>query len=200
MIEFIGRFFRREEASKDLAKERLRLVLMSDRVSLAPDVFHTMKSEMLDVIRRYLDVDEKSLDMHFENLERQFILLANIPVLNVKMLDQKTGRRETPPGVMSNAAPKNGVLQGVGDPPIGQSTAAMQSAIAERQIAQGLTENCAGALDPQHDVGDDLTGQPPEHSVRPKRRRRRKKAPHNGSMSAPSSTPDAAAEDSPPTA
>jgi len=84
MLDFITKFFKREEASKTLAKERLRLVLMSDRVSLAPEVFDEMKGEMLAVIRRYLEIDERALDMHFENLERQFALLASIPVLKVK--------------------------------------------------------------------------------------------------------------------
>lgn len=84
MLDFITKFFKREEASKTLAKERLRLVLMSDRVSLAPEVFDEMKCEMLAVIRRYLEIDERALDMHFENLERQFALLASIPVLKVR--------------------------------------------------------------------------------------------------------------------
>jgi len=84
MLDFINKFFRREESSKSQAKERLRLVLMSDRVSLAPDVFDSMKSEMLSVVRRYLDIDEHGLDVHFENAERQFMLLANIPVVKVK--------------------------------------------------------------------------------------------------------------------
>jgi cell division topological specificity factor len=87
MLDFITKFFRREEASRTQAKERLRLVLMSDRVSLAPDVFDSMKSEMLGVVRRYLDIDESGLDVHFENLERQFMLLANIPVLKVRPLE-----------------------------------------------------------------------------------------------------------------
>jgi len=88
MLDFITKFFKREEASKTLAKERLRLVLMSDRVSLAPDMFDEMKGEMLGVIRRYLEIDERALDMHFENLERQFALLASIPVLKVKSADE----------------------------------------------------------------------------------------------------------------
>jgi cell division topological specificity factor len=88
MLDFITKFFKREETSKTLAKERLRLVLMSDRVSLAPDVFDEMKCELLAVIRRYLEIDERALDMHFESLERQFALLASIPVLKVKTPEQ----------------------------------------------------------------------------------------------------------------
>jgi cell division topological specificity factor len=91
MLDFINKFFRREESSKTQAKERLRLVLMSDRVSLAPDVFDSMKSEMLSVVRRYLDIDEHGLDVHFENAERQFMLLANIPVVKVKPVPQTNG-------------------------------------------------------------------------------------------------------------
>ncbi len=84
MLDFLTKFFRREESSKSLAKERLRLVLMSDRVSLAPDTFDAMKGEMLGVLQRYLEIDEHNLDVHFENAERRFVLLANIPVNHVK--------------------------------------------------------------------------------------------------------------------
>jgi cell division topological specificity factor len=84
MLDFISKFFRKEDTSRAQAKERLRLVLMSDRVSLAPEVFDSMKGEMLSVVRRYLDIDEQGLDVHFENAERQFMLLANIPVLKVR--------------------------------------------------------------------------------------------------------------------
>src|ERR1700730_17068798 len=87
MIDFLSRFFRREEASKTMAKERLRLILMSDRVSLAPDIFDAMKGEMLDVLRRYLEIDERGMDVHFENAERQFALLATIPVREVRTHD-----------------------------------------------------------------------------------------------------------------
>ncbi|HLW37703.1 MAG TPA: cell division topological specificity factor MinE [Candidatus Eremiobacteraceae bacterium] len=88
MLDFINRFFRRDESSKSMAKERLRLVLMSDRVALAPETFDAMKGEMLGVLQRYLEIDEHGLDVHFENAERRFMLLANIPVTQVKTHEQ----------------------------------------------------------------------------------------------------------------
>jgi cell division topological specificity factor len=112
MLDFITKFFKREEASKTLAKERLRLVLMSDRVSLAPEVFDEMKGEMLAVIRRYLEIDERALDMHFENLERQFALLASIPVLKVKTPEEVAatiGASRDNVESLFNGAPHNGV-------------------------------------------------------------------------------------------
>ena len=114
MLDFITKFFKREEASKTLAKERLRLVLMSDRVSLAPDIFDEMKGEMLAVIRRYLDIDERALDMHFENLERQFALLANIPVLKVRTAEEireAAASRVAANGAASNGHSSNGAAE-----------------------------------------------------------------------------------------
>ena len=109
MLDVITKFFKREEASKTLAKERLRLVLMSDRVSLAPDIFDEMKGEMLAVIRRYLDIDERALDMHFENLERQFALLANIPVLKVRSAEEiRASARPLVYGIAGNGSNGNG--------------------------------------------------------------------------------------------
>jgi cell division topological specificity factor len=104
MIDFINKFFRKEETSKTQAKERLRLVLMSDRVSLAPEVFDSMKGEMLRVVRRYLDIDERGLDVHFENAERQFMLLANIPVLKVKPFTAEPAQAAAANGGHQNGA------------------------------------------------------------------------------------------------
>lgn len=94
MIDFLTRFFHREESSRSQAKERLRLVLLSDRVSLAPETFDAMKSEMMSVVQRYLDIDEHGLDVHFENGDRRFMLLANIPVVNVKSSEQIQTERQ----------------------------------------------------------------------------------------------------------
>ena len=94
MLDFLTKFFRREESSRSQAKERLRLVLLSDRVSLAPETFDAMKMEMLSVVQRYLDIDEHGLDFHFESAERHFMLLANIPVVNVKSSEQIEHERQ----------------------------------------------------------------------------------------------------------
>ena len=88
MLDFLTKIFRRDESSRSLAKERLRLVLMSDRVALAPETFDLMKGEMLSVLQRYVDVDEHGIDVHFENAERRFMLYANIPITNIKSSEQ----------------------------------------------------------------------------------------------------------------
>ena len=89
MFEFIQRFFGKPSSSAT-AKERLRLVLLSDHLSLAPDVVEALKHDLLEVISRYVDVDEQNCDVTFEQREKEVAMLANIPILGMRT-------RPTPP-------------------------------------------------------------------------------------------------------
>lgn len=83
MFEFIQRFFGKP-ASSATAKERLRLVLLSDHLSLAPDVVESLKHDLLEVISRYCEVDVANCDVTFEQREKQVAMLANIPILSMR--------------------------------------------------------------------------------------------------------------------
>lgn len=82
MIEFLNRLFGRQ-SSGATAKERLRLVLMSDHLSLAPDMIDAMKRDLVDVISRYVEVDREKIDVHFEHQDKALAMLANIPITGV---------------------------------------------------------------------------------------------------------------------
>lgn len=98
MFENIGHFFKRmvkteqqkELGSKDAAKERLHLVLMQDRANVSADFLELMKQEIIDVIRKYIVVDEEAIDVRLTNLENEDgtngapSLFANIPIVNIK--------------------------------------------------------------------------------------------------------------------
>lgn len=83
MFEFIQRFFGKPTSSAT-AKERLRLVLLSDHLSLAPDVVEALKHDLLEVISRYVEVDPAHCDVTFEQREKQVAMLANIPILRMR--------------------------------------------------------------------------------------------------------------------
>lgn len=76
--------------SKDAAKERLHLVLMQDRANVSADFLELMKQEIIDVIKKYIDVDESAIDVRLTNKENGDgtngapALYANIPILNIK--------------------------------------------------------------------------------------------------------------------
>lgn len=82
MIDFLRRLFG-QQSSSSTAKERLRLVLMTDHLELAPDMIETMKRELVDVISRYVEVDRERIEVNFERQDRTLAMLANIPILAV---------------------------------------------------------------------------------------------------------------------
>ena len=97
MFESIMNFFKKmskkEEQtlkSKDAAKERLHLVLMQDRANVSADFLDLMKQEIIDVIKKYIDIDESAMDVRLTNKENGDgsngapALYANIPILNIK--------------------------------------------------------------------------------------------------------------------
>ena len=98
MFEGITNFFKRvlksgqdiDETSKDTAKERLHLVLMQDRANVSADFLDLMKQEIIEVIKKYVVVDEKEIDVRLTNQANEDgtngapALYANIPIVNIK--------------------------------------------------------------------------------------------------------------------
>ena len=78
MFENVINFFKKigkkdqiEAKSKDTAKERLHLVLMQDRANVSADFLELMKQEIIDVIKKYIEVDEKEIDVRLTNKENE---------------------------------------------------------------------------------------------------------------------------------
>ena len=98
MFENIMNFFKKlnkketkvASNSKEAAKERLHLVLMQDRANVSADFLELMKQEIIEVIKKYIDVDESAIDVRLTNKENGDgtngapALYANIQILNIK--------------------------------------------------------------------------------------------------------------------
>lgn len=88
------------ESSKDAAKERLHLVLMQDRANVSADFLELMKQEIIEVIKKYIEVDEKEIDVRLTNQENEDgtngapALYANIPILNIKNDARKIDKKQ----------------------------------------------------------------------------------------------------------
>jgi cell division topological specificity factor len=94
MFDFFKKLFGPEPSSVT-ARERLRLVLLSDHLSLAPDVVEALKGDLIEVISRYVEVDIANCDVTFEQQETQVAMLANIPILGMR--SRHTPRAPEPP-------------------------------------------------------------------------------------------------------
>ena len=98
MLENLKNFFKKigkkEDVllpnSGDAAKERLHLVLMQDRANVSVDFLDLMKQEIIDVIKKYIDIDENEMDVRLTNQINEDgtngapALYANIPIVAIK--------------------------------------------------------------------------------------------------------------------
>src|SRR5574344_934763 len=82
-------FFHQEDAknvdsAKDVACNRLKLVLMQDRTNLSPAIMDRMKHELIDLLSKYVELDKELVDLNFEQEDNQMALMLSIPVIRAK--------------------------------------------------------------------------------------------------------------------
>jgi cell division topological specificity factor len=72
-------FFRRSPATASLAKERLRIIVSQERSSRgAPDYLPLLRRELLEVIRKYVNVDPEAIQINFEKEDGQEVLELSV--------------------------------------------------------------------------------------------------------------------------
>ncbi|MBO8126184.1 MAG: cell division topological specificity factor MinE [Firmicutes bacterium] len=84
LIDFVNKIFAKENGSKDQAKERLRLVLLHDRTALSPELLIALKEELIQVLSKYMEIDEDGLEVTLDRADNAVALVANIPVKSVR--------------------------------------------------------------------------------------------------------------------
>lgn len=92
MLDLIAKVFGRDSSSADIAKERLRLVLVHDRTNVSPQFLEELKEELIAVISRYMDIETDHMDVTLQSGENQVALVANIPVRRMKRAAVGGGR------------------------------------------------------------------------------------------------------------
>ena len=73
--------FFRKKSSGDVAKDRLKLLLVSDRANCSPDVMEMIKNDIIQVISKYMEIDAEGLDIQITQTESEG---ANIPIRDMK--------------------------------------------------------------------------------------------------------------------
>ena len=83
----------KKKSSSQAAKDRLKLVLVSDRQSCNPEIMERIKNDILEVLSKYVEVDQSGLDIKFTQMDTEGAttdgktvpaLYANIPIKNMK--------------------------------------------------------------------------------------------------------------------
>ena len=82
----LGFAYKERQTSSEIAKQRVRLVLIQDRVELAPDVMQQMKEEILEVVSRYMVVEDDFIEFEVRRLEELMMLVSNIEIKDASTL------------------------------------------------------------------------------------------------------------------
>lgn len=80
----------RKKSSGDIAKDRLKLLLVSDRANCSPETMELIKNDIIKVIAKYMEIDSEGLDIQITQTESEGnngsvpALIANIPIKELK--------------------------------------------------------------------------------------------------------------------
>ena len=80
----------KKKNSGDVAKDRLKLLLVSDRANCSPDIMESIKNDIINVISKYMDIDVGGLDIQITQTESETsngsvpALFANIPIKDLR--------------------------------------------------------------------------------------------------------------------
>jgi cell division topological specificity factor len=78
--------FKKNQNSGSVAKDRLKLVLVSDRAGCSPEIMEAMKNDIIQVISKYVVIDTENLNIQITQTESENnngtvpALCANIPI------------------------------------------------------------------------------------------------------------------------
>lgn len=85
---FFSKAEKQDESAKDVAVNRLRVVLMQDRTNLTPELLEKMRGELIELLSKYVEMDKEALELNFEQEGDQMALMLSIPVLRAKEEDE----------------------------------------------------------------------------------------------------------------
>ncbi len=80
----------KKKSSGSVAKDRLKLLLVSDRANCSPELMEMIKNDIINVISKYMEIDAEGLDIQITQTESEGnngsvpALYANIPIRDLR--------------------------------------------------------------------------------------------------------------------
>ena len=94
-MDFLSNFFSKRQPSKNVAKDRLKLVLIHDRANCSTELLEMLRVDIIKVISNYMEIDEEGLDIQISQAPAEEgganvpMLYANIPIKNMRKAQSK---------------------------------------------------------------------------------------------------------------
>ncbi len=77
-------FSKNTPKSREQVKRRLKLVIAHDRADLNPEIIEAMRKEIMEVVSRYVEIDDSDSEFLLENNQRATALVANLPIKRIR--------------------------------------------------------------------------------------------------------------------
>ncbi len=84
----------KKKSSSEVAKDRLKMVLVSDRSAVNPEIMERIKNDIIQVLAKYVEIDQEGLDIKITQVDAEGedrangstvpALYANIPIKSMK--------------------------------------------------------------------------------------------------------------------
>ena len=77
----------KRKSSRQIAKDRLKILLISDRVNCSQEMMEMIKNDIAKVISKYMKIDAESMEIQTSGKGHGIknpTLYANIPILDLK--------------------------------------------------------------------------------------------------------------------
>ncbi len=82
MLAILRRFLG-DRSSGKVARQRMQFVLMHDRVDITPDIMEAVKNDIIKVLSRYMEIDNRSIKVNLEQGEDFMALISNVQIKRV---------------------------------------------------------------------------------------------------------------------
>ena len=81
--------FKKSTPSKDIARDRLKMILVTDRVDTSAHIMEMIKNDIIMVLSKYVEIEHSELDIQvsqasYEDTAPMPVLYANIPIKNMR--------------------------------------------------------------------------------------------------------------------
>ena len=75
-------FFRDKKRSAGYARDRMKLLLLSERIVCSPQMMQMLKSDLIHTVKKYLTIEEEQVKLKIT--QEPAVLYVYVPVLDKK--------------------------------------------------------------------------------------------------------------------
>ena len=77
----LKRLMNKGDDSKDIAKQRLKFALLTDKLEIKNDTLGDLQRDLVEVISKYFEIDKESIQIDIKRSEESSALIFNTPIL-----------------------------------------------------------------------------------------------------------------------